>query len=113
MVSLNLPEIGLAADMRVEWAKADMIKLLPVERALYLDSDVLVRGDLKQLWNIDLQGKAVGAVTDIGFPMGHDHSTKAPYFNAGVLLIDLAKARGVIDEVQVNVREQGFRIKIS
>jgi hypothetical protein len=29
--------------MGAEWAKVDMIKLLPVERVLYLDSDVLVR----------------------------------------------------------------------
>lgn len=46
--------------MGAEWAKVDMIKLLPVERVLYLDSDVLVRVDLRQLWNIDLQGKAIG-----------------------------------------------------
>jgi hypothetical protein len=89
------------------WAKVDMIDLLPVERALYLDSDVLVRADLKQLWDIDLQGKKIGAVTDIGFPQGHEEIVRQPYFNAGVLLMDLAKMRGRIDDVKKLAREMG------
>lgn len=75
------------------WAKIAMIDVLPVERILYVDADTLVRSDLRELWNVDLQGKTLGAVPDIGFPMGHPGVAKALYFNAGVLMMDLAKLR--------------------
>jgi lipopolysaccharide biosynthesis glycosyltransferase len=105
LMFLRLPEDSVVAEMGAMWAKVDMLGLLPVERALYLDSDVLVRADLKQLWNIDLQGKMIGAVTDIGFPQGHEEIARQPYFNAGVLLMDLAKMRGRIDDVKKLARE--------
>jgi len=91
---IGLSEDSLAVELGAVWAKVDMVELLPVERALYLDSDVLVRADLKQLWDIDLQGKMIGAVTDVGFPQGHEGTARKPYFNAGVLLMDLTQMRG-------------------
>ncbi|KAF8901611.1 glycosyltransferase family 8 protein [Mucidula mucida] len=75
------------------WAKLDLLKRLPVERALYLDADVLVRDNLMSLWKEDLGGRAIGAVRDAGFPDGHEGIGEEGYFNAGVLLLDLAKAR--------------------
>jgi predicted O-methyltransferase YrrM len=105
LMFLRLPENSVAADMGAVWAKVDMIRLLPVERALYLDSDVLVRADLKQLWNVDLQGKIIGAVPDVGFPRGHEDVARQPYFNAGVLLMDLAEMRGRMDNVTKLARE--------
>jgi predicted O-methyltransferase YrrM len=99
LMFLGLPERSVAAEMGAVWAKVDMLRMLP-ERALYLDSDVLVRADLRQLWDIDLQGKTIGAVTDVGYPQGHESIARRPYFNAGVLLIDLTQARGRIDNVK-------------
>lgn len=93
LMFLDLPQNSLAAKMGAVWAKVDMITLLPVERALYIDADILVRGDLKELWDVDLQGNVIGAVTDVGFPMGHEKIARGRYFNAGVLLMDLAKIR--------------------
>ncbi|KDR73219.1 hypothetical protein GALMADRAFT_228328 [Galerina marginata CBS 339.88] len=93
LVFLQLPEDSLAAQLGPTWAKLDMIEILPVERVLYLDADTLVRRNLKELWDIDLESKCVGAAIDIGHPMGHDEMKRGPYFNAGVLLLDLAKAR--------------------
>ena len=79
------------------WGKIVMLPHLPVERVLYLDADVLVRDDLKDLWDTDLGGKALAAAPDVGFPNGHDDLDSAaasrPYFNAGVLLLDLARVR--------------------
>ncbi|KAI0366202.1 glycosyl transferase [Pilatotrama ljubarskyi] len=75
------------------WAKIAMIPRLPVERVLYLDADVLVRGDLQDLWHTDLKGKPLAAAVDVGFPMGHEGVKRAPYFNAGVLLMDLTTIR--------------------
>lgn len=74
-----------------------MIPVLPVERVLYLDADVLIRDDLGALWNTDLNGKPIGTVRDVGFPMGHDDMERSPYFNAGVLLMDLAHIRGTVN----------------
>ena len=81
------------------WAKIYMIPILPVERVIYLDADVLVRGDLQELWDTDLRGKQIAATPDVGYPMGPDGALKAPYFNAGVLLIDLAKVRKTFSEL--------------
>jgi lipopolysaccharide biosynthesis glycosyltransferase len=82
------------------WAKIDMVGLLPVERILYLDADTLVRRNFRPLWEADLQGKPLGAVVDVGHPMGWDKDHKQPYFNAGVLLLDLAKARERLPELK-------------
>ena len=51
LMFLEFPEDGVARDMGPVWAKVDMIRLLLVERILYLDSDVLVHADLKRLWD--------------------------------------------------------------
>ncbi|PSS31980.1 hypothetical protein PHLCEN_2v2222 [Hermanssonia centrifuga] len=89
----QLPKESLAADMGLVWAKIDMISVLPVERVLYLDADILVRADLRDLWDTDLQEKAIGATVDVGHPMGHASVQREPYFNAGVMLMNLAKVR--------------------
>lgn len=78
------------------YRRAFLADLLPhLDRILYLDADLIIRASLAELWSTDLAGAALGAVVDpwmatIGtmraaFPDG--------YFNAGVLLIDLAKWR--------------------
>ena len=86
---------------------------------------MLVLGDLAELWNTDLQGKAIGAAPDVGYPKGHpgvdltkmhsdhasllgdgvsaigtqDTSDSPTYFNAGVLLMDLARMRSSAAEL--------------
>lgn len=80
-------------------------ELLPanVDKALYLDSDIVVREDIGELWERNLEGRSVWAARDaIGFvskPGGISNFRElgipqdAHYFNAGVLLINLAKWR--------------------
>jgi lipopolysaccharide biosynthesis glycosyltransferase/predicted O-methyltransferase YrrM len=98
---ISLPDKALAAtaepQMNAVWAKLDMLRVLPVERVLYLDADVLPRADVRPLWEIDLQGKTLGACVDVGHPNGHADIEKGPYFNAGVLMVDLARARRSVD----------------
>jgi len=70
-------------------------------QVLYLDSDLLVLGELKPLWQTKLDGAAVGAVLDdwidpllkCGDPRVKDVPRVRNYFNAGVLLIDLDRWR--------------------
>jgi lipopolysaccharide biosynthesis glycosyltransferase len=75
--------------------------LLPMEsRCIYLDCDLLVRRDLTDLWNTDLHGNAIGAVQcyhvrTIGAKFGIPFVAEAkrnpslPYFNSGVMIMDL------------------------
>ncbi|KAG1802209.1 uncharacterized protein HD556DRAFT_1533648 [Suillus plorans] len=99
LVFLDLPTGSLAAELGVAWAKVDMMKILPVEQALYLDADMLVRRSLEELWNTTLEGSSIGAAMDVGFPMGHEGVSRRRYFNAGMLLIDLADARTHLSEL--------------
>lgn len=95
LVFLTMPTDHWLSDKGAEWAKLALLQLVPVERVLYLDADILVRYDLRPLWEIDLQGKPLGAAVDIGHPMGHSDVTRGEYFNAGVLLFDLTKTRSM------------------
>lgn len=71
--------------------------LLPEEldKILYLDCDIMVKCDLRPLWNIDLAGKAMGVVVDGWHPKNENRLSfeSKTYFNSGVLLINLAYFR--------------------
>lgn len=71
-----------------------------VERILYLDCDMLVRDDVADLFDWDMGGKPIAAVRDTSGPeivAGRDvrgnrdiFDVADPYFNAGLVLIDVA-----------------------
>ncbi|MDT8878299.1 glycosyltransferase family 8 protein [Halomonas saccharevitans] len=65
------------------------------ERVIYLDCDVLVRGDLSVLWSVPLEGHVVAAALDLCNPSSR-RSRILPdsYFNSGVMLVDLTAWRG-------------------
>jgi lipopolysaccharide biosynthesis glycosyltransferase len=76
-----------------------------VRRIVYLDSDLVVLGDLARLASVELGGKTVGAVTDFAIRRwdgprtcealkSQAQATGRGYFNAGVLVIDLDAWRG-------------------
>ena len=101
---IALPPNSLTSSMGPVWAKVDMMKCLPVQRVLYLDADVLVRKDLRELWNTDLCGRPLAAAPDVGCPLGHSGVPRGEYFNAGVLLIDLAKTRSTLPGLEARCR---------
>ena len=106
----------------VSYFRILMPRLLPAEirRVIYLDSDLIVRADLARLWDCELAGQLCLAAQDCAAPY-LDSSTalsnyklcrphlgsstpianfrelglhpKAAYFNAGILLVDLAEWR--------------------
>lgn len=64
-------------------------------KVIYLDCDVLVLGDLAELWSTPLGGCVLGAVMDLCGPSGlSSRAEPFNYFNAGVLLVDLEKWKG-------------------
>lgn len=69
-----------------------------VDRVIYLDSDLILQGDIGELWDFDLDGHALGAVVDAGqspvdFAARYSLPSDGQYFNAGVLLLDVKKLR--------------------
>src|SRR5450432_126786 len=64
-----------------------------VEKVLYLDCDVVVRGDLEALWQTDLGEAMVAAVPEPSIFYHAGFGPESPYFNSGVMLIDVARWR--------------------
>lgn len=74
-----------------------------LDKILYLDSDIIVRGDLSELYNINLGRNYVGAVRDIlGEQQGHAVKMQHQYyFNSGIMLLNLKQMRadGITDKL--------------
>ena len=94
----GMPTAGFIG--KATWYRMFLPELRPeLDRILHLDSDLLVLDSLAPLWAVDLDGKWVGAVTNVLQDDHLDHpaelgipSTQA-YFNAGVLLMNLTEMR--------------------
>ena len=82
-------------------------EMLPksVSKIIYMDADIICKGDILPLWQTDLQGKVLGAVRDWGEEKscGRIGLKSGRYFNSGVLLLDLQKWR------QQKLTQQLFR----
>ena len=80
-----------------------------VQRLIYFDSDIIVNLDIKELWEEELKGAPIGAVSEDEITYHHmvskpiiDDGTveKHRYFCSGVLLIDMAAFSAVEDIVK-------------
>ena len=70
--------------------------LLPDDRVIYMDSDMVATGDLTALMAVDLAGAPIAAVPCSGPSAAELSSTgtvKGQYVNAGLLVMDLAAWR--------------------
>lgn len=82
------------------WYRILLPEMLPdVSRVLYLDIDTLAVDSLEPLWEVDLTGSLVAAVTNVLPPEAFERPLKLglvsrqAYFNAGVLLLNLDEIR--------------------
>lgn len=103
----------------IVYARLIIDRLLPpdTERVLYLDCDMLVRERIEDLYDIDMEGFPIAAVRDAFGSFiagGRDLRKKRdifdladPYFNAGMILIDIARWReaAIIDKLEHALRE--------
>jgi lipopolysaccharide biosynthesis glycosyltransferase len=90
----GLPEMDFVTSAM--WYRIFLPELLPeVDRVLYLDVDVIALDSLEPLWEIDLAGNYVGAVTNVFYMRSHAQRASqlginpADYFNSGVVLMNL------------------------
>lgn len=112
-ISFVQPSVATLAQMSVSeeypitiFYRLLVTQVLPenIKKVIYLDTDTVVKGDLEQLWNIDIGENYVLAVQDIcqqyiGMAGGLRNyqeigiSPDLKYFNTGVLVINLEKWR--------------------
>lgn len=96
------------------YLRLQIADLLPrrVSKAIYLDCDLIICKDLTELWTEPLDDFSFAAVRDFAFPVvssneAIDHwrelrlDPETPYFNAGVMLIDLDSWRNTATGSQV------------
>ncbi|WP_455655275.1 glycosyltransferase family 8 protein [Phascolarctobacterium sp.] len=89
-----VPPGHITQAMYYRYLFADM---LPPEitKIIYMDADIICKGDILPLWQLDLQGKVLAAARDYGEDRSCDRIglKNGRYFNSGVLLMDLTKWR--------------------
>ena len=77
-------------------------EILPnLDKIIYLDADLFVNLDIKELWNIDISNYFVAGVRDYGtchhsftpYPVREGMVDRQNYINAGVLILNLDKIR--------------------
>ena len=68
-----------------------------IEKIIYLDSDIIVNLDIRELWQIDLSESVLGVV-----PLSSQKLNKPPKdgFNAGVLLVNVGLFRAEEDTIK-------------
>ena len=82
-----------------------------IEKAIYLDSDIIVNFDINKLWNIELSDKplaAVPVILNFGYVdnlLCDDNLVKIEnYFNSGVLLMNLKVFRAEKEKLMQGIR---------
>lgn len=92
-------------------------ELLPdISKIIYLDADLLVNRDIKELWDIDIQNYCLAAVPDYStvngletpYPVAKQEVPASHYFNSGVLCMNLdrIRAKGNMHENILNYLEE-------
>lgn len=92
-----------------------------IKKAIYLDSDIVVRGDISELFNNDLGDNLVGAIPDASVQLFDEFITYVEkalnvpheqYFNAGILVMNLKRMREIKfeDKVEQLVKKVSFKV---
>lgn len=98
-------------------------ELLPesVKKTIYLDADLLVKSDISELFNMDMENKPIAAAPDLGIMASkRSMAEKAKnigikednaYFNSGVMIMDLVKWReeNYMEKLLELVKTHSFR----
>lgn len=94
----NFP-IFISAYTIATYYRLKLPSLMPdVDKVLYLDSDIVVEMDIRDMWELPMDGSPLLVVEEPRVLNEHrlvmlDIPHEAPYFNAGILVMDLAWMR--------------------
>ncbi len=112
--NLGLAEVKHAGWFFYSYMKLYLDNLLPesVEKVLYLDSDILVVGDLTELWEMDLKGYVAAGVIDCLGEKYYDVlglSKNSYYCNSGMILENLKawREKKIGDRVREYCKKNG------
>ncbi|MBQ7567672.1 hypothetical protein IJT17_02590 [bacterium] len=85
------------------WTRCFIWDQIEADRLLYLDADIIVNGNIEPFYYDDLHGLPIKAAPDTvskssmksiaALGLGLNSNPELPYFNAGVILFDLAAMR--------------------
>lgn len=121
-VSSRVESIGdVAVELSRHWSRGALFRffiqdVVSQDRAIYLDSDILVNLDIRELWEVSLENRSLAGVLDRPgdkpfrrfsakafrcLLMGCDPKT---YVNSGVLVMDLSRVRKKYDLIPQSVR---------
>ncbi len=104
-VSFVTPSLGVLRDAPpnyrgsvMPYARLLLPEIIPRDRVIYIDSDMVIQKNLAEVWEIDMQGRAVAAVQDglvqtFGGETPDATQDDRPYFNSGFLILDLNRWR--------------------
>jgi lipopolysaccharide biosynthesis glycosyltransferase len=119
----SVPIYGHVGIMTYARLLLDMDKVSTAERALYLDADILIRGDMSPLLaSVHSLSQPVAAVCDAGSlisdPCGVFNWRElglpkdTPYFNAGILGLNLQEVRrlGLFERARAYLLEHGRKV---
>lgn len=108
-ISLSASYLSLASCYRLLAPE-----LLPqdIHKILYLDCDIIINGNIRQLWETSLEGKGIGAIIDINPSFKDRIGIKDFYFNSGVLLCDLDywREKKITEQCQTLMAEQSDKL---
>jgi len=72
-----------------------LIETAKTDKLLSIDSDMVVKGDIKELFDLKFKDNIIFAVKDLDLPLTNriklGLKEDTPYFNSGLLLIDIKK----------------------
>lgn len=92
----------------VPYYRLCLAELLPeIERIIYLDSDIVVTGDIAKLYDLEFaKDQFIAGVNDMDSEELKEKISTSAYINSGVILFDLATIR----RIKLNVVEESIKI---
>lgn len=85
-----------------------------VDRILYLDCDILIRGNLWEVYQSELNGALIGGIRDYNAEEFENSRGVSVYINAGVLLIDIKNMKKkyskekVLEEMSILIQRKNL-----
>ena len=92
----------------VPYYRLCLADLLPeIERIIYLDTDIVVQGDIAKLYDLEFaKDQFIAGVNDMDSEELKEKISTSAYINSGVILFDLATIR----RIKLNVVEESIKI---